>query len=88
MNSAVYALEIYHPQSRKDVWVSFESTTPFMSIGEGDVVDPTGWSDSHSPVRLLRVIQVNHVLSEKDEQTEHKIEVFTEEVTAYEAPGD
>jgi hypothetical protein len=88
MESAIYVLEIYYPQSREDVWRSFESSNPFMSFHEGDVVDPTPWSGSRSPLRLLRVIQVNHVLSEKDEQIEHKVEIFTEEVMAFEAPTE
>jgi hypothetical protein len=88
MESAIYVLEIYYPQSREDVWRSFESSSPFMSFHEGDVVDPTPWSGSRSPLRLLRVIQVNHVLSEKDEQIEHKVEIFTEEVMAFEAPTE
>ncbi len=86
MEPAVYVLEIYYPQSREEVWRSFESSTPFMSFHEGDVVDPTPWSGSRSPLRLLRVTQVNHVLSEEDEQTQHKVEVFTEEFMAYESP--
>ena len=31
MKRAVYQVEIYYPQSREDVWRSFESSTPFMS---------------------------------------------------------
>ena len=88
MESAVYMLEIYYPQSRKDVWRSFESSTPFMSISEGDIVDPSHWSGSRSPLRVLRVTEVHHVLSERDGQPQHKLEVFTEEVMVYEAPGD
>ena len=83
MKPTVYTLDIFRPQSRESVWRSFESSTPFMAISEGDVVDPSAWSGSHSPIRVLRVIQVNHVLSERDEQPEHKIEVFTEEIMAY-----
>jgi len=59
-----------------------------MSIGEGDLIDPSAWSGSHSPIRLLRVVQVNHVLTERDEQAEHKIEVFTEETMVYETPEE
>jgi hypothetical protein len=59
-----------------------------MSFHTGDVIDPSSWSGSRSPLRLLRVTQVNHALSEKDEQTEHKVEVFTEEVMAFEVPSE
>ena len=86
MNPAVYTLDIFYPQSRTNVWRSFESSTPFMAISEGDVVDPSAWSGSQSPIRVLRVTQVHHVLTERDEQPEHKIEVFTDEIIAYETP--
>jgi hypothetical protein len=88
MKPAVYMLDIYYPQSRQDIWRSFESSTPFMSFHEGDLVDPSPWSGSQSPIRVLRVTQVNHVLSERDEQPEHKLEVFTEEAMIYETPGE
>jgi hypothetical protein len=88
MKPIVYEIEIFYPNSRKDVWRSFEASTPFMSFHKGDVIDPSSWSGSRSPLRLLRVTQVNHALSEKDEQTEHKVEVFTEEVMALEVPSE
>ena len=61
MKPAVYEIEIFYPNSRTDVWRSFESSTPFLSFHKG---------------------------SETDEQTEHKVEVFTEEVMAFEAPSE
>ena len=88
MKPVVFEIEIFYPNSRNDVWRSFESSTPFMSFHAGDVIDPSSWSGSRSPLRLLRVTQVNHALSEKDEQTEHKVEVFTEEVMAFEVPSE
>jgi hypothetical protein len=88
MKPVVFEIEIFYPNSRNDVWRSFESSTPFMSFHTGDVIDPSSWSGSRSPLRLLRVTQVNHALSEKDEQTEHKVEVFTEEVMAFEVPSE
>ena len=88
MKPVVFEIEIFYPNSRNDVWRSFESSTPFMSFHTGDVIDPSSWSGSRSPLRLLRVTQVNHALAEKDEQTEHKVEVFTEEVMAFEVPSE
>jgi hypothetical protein len=88
MDSAVYILEIYYPQSRQDVWRTFESSTPFMSFHEGDIVDPSSWSGSRSPLRVLRVTEVHHALSERNEQLQHKLEVFTEEIMVYETPDE
>jgi hypothetical protein len=82
-----YTLEIYYPQSRSDVLRSFESSAPFMSFNEGDLVDPSAWISSWSPLRLLRVTAVVHVVREQDEEGEHKIMVYTEEHMAFEGPN-
>jgi hypothetical protein len=82
VKSMVYALEIYHPQSRSDVLRFFESPAPFMSFNEGDLVDPSAWISSWSPLKLLRVTAVVHVIRERGEEgeeVEHKIMVYTEE---------
>ncbi len=86
--STKYVMDVYYPESRKDVWVSFESTTPFMAVGKGEVIDPSVWSASRSPIRVLRVSEVHHSISQTDEQIEHKVELFTEEAMVFEAPGE
>ena len=86
MKATVYALDVYQPHSREEIWRSFESSTPFMAISEGDVIDPSAWSGSRSPISVLRVTKVHHVITERDEQPEHKLEVFTEEFMAFETP--
>ena len=85
MQSVVYVVEVYYPKSRKDVFHTFESSTPFMAIGQGDFLDPSEWSGAWSPIRLLQVVQVVHVLREKDEQIVHKAMVYTEESLVVEA---
>ena len=88
MQSVVYVVEVYHPNSRKDIFQTFESSTPFMAIGQGDLLDPSEWSGAWSPVRLLQVAQVLHVLREKDVQIVHKAMVYTEESLVFEAPEE
>jgi hypothetical protein len=88
MQSVVYIVEVYYPKSRQDVLRTFEASTPFMAIGEGDFLDPSEWSGTWSPIRLLQVVQVVHVLREKDEHIEHKAMVFTEESLVFEAPEE
>ncbi len=88
MQSVVYAIEVYYPNSREDLFRTFESSTPFMTINQGDFIDPSEWSGAWSPIRLLRVSQVVHVLREKDEQTVHKAMVYTEEALVFEAPEE
>ena len=88
MEPVVYKVEIYYPKSRKDIFHTFESSDPFMAIGKGDLLDPSEWAGTWSAIRLLRVIEVLHVLREKDEQIEHKAMVYTEESLAFEAPEE
>jgi hypothetical protein len=85
MQSVVYVVEVYYPKSRKDLFHTFESSTPFMAIGQGDLLDPTEWSGTWSPIRFLQVVQVVHVIQEKDEQIVHKAMVYTEESLVFEA---
>lgn len=85
MDSMVYVLEIYYPDSRKDIWNTLESSAPFMAIGQGDIIDPSAWSPTQSPIRVLKVKEVHHTISEISGQTQHKVMLFTEEVMAFEA---
>ncbi len=88
MQSVVYTVEVYYPKSRKDVFRTFESSTPFMAIGKGDLLDPSEWSGAWSAIRLLQVVQVVHVLREQNEQIVHKAMVYTEESLVFEAPEE
>lgn len=84
MKIGEYILEIYSPRSVDDVWVTFESSTPFMQISVGDSVNPGLWPSSQSPMRILRVIQVEHIIWESENKVKHKVLVFTEEVESSE----
>ncbi len=74
-----YILEVYNPRSKKDVWLSWESKSPFMAISAGDVINPTTWPGAESPVNLLRVTRVEHVIWGGLEEAKHKVMVYTEE---------
>ena len=80
MKPIEYELEIYEPKSADDCWVTFSSTSPFPSINKGDIVNPSLWSNSQSPMKVLRVINVEHLIWEINAQIRHKLMVFTEEV--------
>ena len=56
-----YRLEIYSPKNDKDLIISFESQTPFMTISVGDVLSPSGWGEG-GPKTKLRVTRVEHIL--------------------------
>jgi len=75
-----YILEIYMPGSARDVWVHFASSKPFMPICKGDILNPGLWEGSQSPMKVVRVINIEHIIIEKEEGFGHKILVFTEEV--------
>lgn len=75
-----YILEVYEPGSMDDVWVTFETSQPFVSISAGDIINPGLWENSQSPMKVLRAVTVEHILWEIDGATKQKVMVFTEEV--------
>ena len=80
MSVIEYSLEVYEPGSADDVWVAFSSTTPFMPIQAGDILNPGLWPNSNSPMRVLRVINIEHFIWEARGDVKHKVLIFTEEV--------
>jgi hypothetical protein len=60
-----YQLEIYGPGSYdKDECIKvFISTSPFLPVRAGDLLNASTWASSGS--KLLRVLNVEHVISEK-----------------------
>lgn len=80
MESTEYQIEIYQPGS-EDIWMSFESPTPFGTINKGDILDPGMWPESQSPLKVLRVVEVRHLIWKRHQgHLKHGIMVFTEEV--------
>lgn len=80
MKSIQYELEIYEPNSADDVWAVFDSSTPFMTISKGDILNPGTWPNTQSPMKVLRVINVEHLIWESGVKVTQKLLVFTEEV--------
>lgn len=78
--SKPHQLEIYEPGSADDVWVTFTADAPFMSISVGDIVNPGLWANSESPMKVLRVVNVEHIIWEHEGIAKHKLCVFTDEV--------
>ena len=76
-----YSLEIYKPNRARDVWVHFSSNVAFLVIAKGDIINPGILPDSQSPMKVLKVVSVEHMISEiEDTCIIHKICVFTKEV--------
>jgi hypothetical protein len=78
--AAEYMLEVYMPGSADDVWMHFTSSAPFLPINIGDLLDPGIWPGSQSPTKILRVVNLKHIIWETDSHINHKLLVFTEEV--------
>lgn len=73
-----YVLEIYVPDSFDDVWVQFESDTPFLCIHAGELINPGTWEGSKSPMEILEVLQVEHILWDGEAGIpKHKTCVYT-----------
>jgi hypothetical protein len=75
-----YLLEIYEPGSFDDVWMTFTSSQPFVAISVGDIVNPGLWPDSRSPMKVLRVVAVEHIIWESEGATKQKVMLFSREV--------
>jgi len=80
MKEAEFSLEVYYPGSMEHAWVYFKSSTPFMPINVGEIVNPGIWEDSQSPMKVLRVVNVEHIIWETSNRIKQKVMVFTEEV--------
>ena len=76
----MYLLEVYEPGTTETVWEVFQTSSPFLGIHAGDLINPALWPDSRSPLKMLRVTSVEHVIWGKQGETKHKLMVFTEEV--------
>lgn len=76
-----YHVEVYEPGSADDLWVYFKTTKPLFSIHKGDIINPGMWPNSKAPMKVLRVVAVEHIIWEiENSHIAHKLCVFTEEV--------
>jgi hypothetical protein len=81
MNESEYTLEVYEPGSSKSVWMSFTTSRPFMSIQVGDIINPGTWPGSQSPMKVLAVTKVEHIIRESHGKVTHKACIYTTEVS-------
>jgi hypothetical protein len=60
-----YQLEIYRPGSCDDRGFIklFTSTAPFLPIRVGDLINATSWGEAASQWKLLRVLNIEHLIS-------------------------
>ena len=84
-----YRLEIYRPGSCADQGYIkvFTSAAPFLPIRVGDLLNATTWGMAASEWKLLRVLNIEHLIFEKSGagidpsgRTVHQALVYTETV--------
>jgi hypothetical protein len=75
----LYHLEIYEPNSERDVLIAFRTAAPFMAFAAGDVIGTRGWKVEGVPMRI-GVRLVEHLIWELDTHVSHKIMVLTTKV--------
>jgi hypothetical protein len=82
-----YQLEIYRPGSCDNYGCIkvFTSAAPFLPIRVGDLLNTTNWGKDSTEWRLLRVLNIEHLISEKSGAgidpsggTIHRALVYTE----------
>jgi len=74
-----YRLEIHRPGSCDDqeCLKIFTSTAPFLPLRIGDLLNTSAWDRDASGWKLLRVLNVEHVISEKPSESTLLAESFT-----------
>jgi hypothetical protein len=82
-----YQLEIYRPGSCDDRGCIklFTSAAPFLPIRVGDLLNATSWGEAASQWKLLRVLNIEHLISETSGgginpsgRTIHRALIYTE----------
>lgn len=79
----MYHLEIYEPtepgDDKRQVLVNFQSRQPFLSINVGDFINQSLFiPNGASWTERLRVVEVEHIIWNLDDEIRHKIMVYTE----------
>ena len=76
---AIYHVQVYVPGSRRDLWLSLDSDTPFFAIHVGDLLDCSDWQGPKL-ARTIRVIGLEHYLLPNGDGTvqHHALKVFTD----------
>jgi len=85
-----YQLEIYRPGTcDSDGCIKvFTSTAPFLPLRVGDLLNPSTWGKDGYGLKLMRVLSVEHLISEKSGagidpsgRIIHRALIYTERVT-------
>jgi hypothetical protein len=83
-----YQLEIYRlgTSDSDDCIKTFTSSAPFLPLRVGDLLNAASWDKNGSGMKLLRVLNVEHLISEKSRGIDpsggiiHRALIYTEMV--------
>ena len=73
-----YVLEVRAPQQPDEVVATFGGSEPFLPVERGDLLNPAHWKTPDLEGKLLRVLNVEHLIG--GEELEHRIVLFTEQL--------
>ena len=76
-------MEVLEPGSEKEVWISFESESAFVSVKTGDLLSTAGWQIAGVGSAKLRVVRVEHFIVQASDGrglAHQTVRVFTERV--------
>ena len=72
-----YALEIYTPDADGNVWVTYESNSPFAAMHVGDIIRPVAFDDNVPRELRAAITRIEHSVWDKGQGLNHKTCVYT-----------
>jgi hypothetical protein len=78
-----FILEVYDEEGEdRNMLISFESNTPFVSVNKGDILDPTAWQMTGIGGDKFRVERVEHLIGQHQGRglAFQQVRVFTKRV--------
>ena len=72
-----YALEIYTPDDDSDMWVMYESNSPFGAMHVGDIIRPVAFDDNVPREMRAAITRIEHSVWDKGQGLNHKTCVYT-----------
>ena len=84
MKQTRYCMTIFEPEDVFETLIHFESTYPFMSIHQGDFINPSLWPElaerEDLKDTLLMVAHLEHGIVDANDHLLHILDIFTKSV--------
>jgi hypothetical protein len=76
-----YLLEVYGPDSIREVVGVFESDKPFSQMQKGEFINPHGWKENTIPMdQRLQIIAVEHIIFTVGKVSTNQVMIYTKAV--------